>query len=83
MNYQEKYEQLLAEFKQYQAESIKWTAEDFIHFEDDYDITWEQAQDALEEMIRKHDAEYGITWHTVEYYKQLYGTPKNNKHNAD
>jgi DNA-nicking Smr family endonuclease len=79
MNYQEKYEQLLAEFEQYKRESIKWSVEDFIDLEDDYDITQEQAQQALEEMIDKHDCNHGITWYDVEYFKQLYGIPKNNK----
>jgi hypothetical protein len=76
MNYQEKYEKLIAEFEQYKKESIKWSVEDFISLEDDYEISWEKAQEALEEMIEKHDANDGITWETIGYYKSIYGTKK-------
>jgi len=76
MNYQEKYEQLLAEFEQYKRESIKWSVDDFLDYEDDYNITEEQAQEALEVMIRKHDCNHGITWYDVAYFKQRFGTLK-------
>lgn len=76
MNYQEMYEQLLAEFEQYKRESIKWSVEDFMEMEDEYDITREQAQQALEAMISNHDSNYGITWHDVAYIKSIYGTRK-------
>jgi hypothetical protein len=69
MNYQQKYEQLLAEFEQYKRESIKWSVEDFM---ENGDITEEQAQQALEAMIQNHDANFGITWETVNEYKSHY-----------
>jgi len=76
-NYQEKYESLLREFEQYKRESIKWSVEDFTEYEHDkYTINEEQAQEALERMIRKHDACIGITWDTIEYYIGEYGTLK-------
>jgi len=74
--WEEKYKDLQHEFEQYKLESIKWSANDFISLEDDYDITEEQAQAALEEMIQDHDCNYGITWDTVRYYKTKYGTKK-------
>ena len=76
-NYQEKYEALLKEFEQYKRESIKWSVEDFTEYEHHkYTINEEQAQEALERMIRKHDAIYGISWNEVEYYLCEYGTLK-------
>jgi len=77
-NYKKAYHDLLKEFKQYQKESIKWCVIDFIDLEDDYDITEEQAQEALVAMINNHDANYGITWDNVGYYKSMYGTKKEN-----
>jgi len=68
------YYDLLTEYEQSKRESIRWMAEDFMDLEDDYDITREQAQDALEAMIMNHDANYGITWETVQQYKSRYGT---------
>lgn len=81
MNYQQKYEQLLAEFDQYKKESVKWSVEDFLCYNYDYAddgiyITTERAQEALEQMIRKHDAQYGISWEVVEYYFKEYAEYK-------
>jgi Fe-S cluster assembly iron-binding protein IscA len=67
---------LAQEFEQYKKESIKWSVEDFTETDFGYDITVEQAQEALEEMINKHDASLGINWETVDYYKSVYGTEK-------
>ena len=83
MNYQQKYEQLLAEFEQYKKESIKWSVEDFLMYNDEYAdrgifITAEQAQDALEQMIKNHDAQYGISWHEVEFYFEEYAEYRSN-----
>ena len=74
-NYQEKYEALLKEFEQYKKESIKWSAEDFYYLAEDmgYQITWEQSQEALEDMIKHHDASYGISWDSVTYGVEKYG----------
>jgi hypothetical protein len=76
-NYKEMYEQLLAEFQQYKKESIKWSVQDFIEYNDSaYTIDKEAAQEALEDMIKHHDASYGITWNDVAYYIEEYGTEK-------
>lgn len=76
MNYKEKYEELLKEFEQYKKESIKWNIEDFLEYEMDegWSITEEQAQKALEHMIRQHNASEGITWDEVKFYYKEYGT---------
>lgn len=74
MDYKKAYEELLSEFEQYKNESIKWGVEDFTEYQmDGISITDEQAQEALERMIYKHDACYGISWETVEYYLSEYG----------
>jgi hypothetical protein len=75
INYQEKYEALLKEFEQYKKESIKWSAEDFYYLAEEmgYQITWEQSQEALEDMIKHHDAGYGISWDSVAYGVEKYG----------
>lgn len=76
MNYQQKYEQLLAEFEQYKKESVKWSVEDFLEYEQgEYTISKEQAQIALEKMISHHDCDHGITWYSLMYYIEQYGTP--------
>lgn len=76
MNYEQKYKLLLEEFEQYKKESVKWSVEDFTEYDqDDYTITKEQAQEALEKMIRDHDASVGIMWETIEHYIELFGTP--------
>lgn len=76
MDYKEKYEALLKEFEQYKKESIKWSIQDFLDYKCAYKITEEQAQIALEEMIRNHDASSGINWIDVEFYIREYGTKK-------
>ena len=72
-DYKKMYEDLLAEFEQYKKESIKWSVEDFLIYNEQYAdeclyITTERAQEALEQMIKNHDAQYGISWEDVEYY---------------
>ena len=72
-----KYDKLVEEFEQYKRESIKWSVEDFTLRAKDlgkYLITDEQAQKALEHMIRSHDAEWGIGWHSIDYFIEEYGT---------
>jgi hypothetical protein len=70
-----RYEQLLAEFEQYKKESIKWSIEDFTQFKHPtHTIDRETAQYVLENMIRVHDAEFGITWIDVEYLIEQHGT---------
>lgn len=74
-NYKVKYEKLLQEFEQYKKESIKWSIEDFTEYNHPiYEINKEQAQEALEDMIHHHDANYGISWNTIEHYIGEYGT---------
>jgi protoheme ferro-lyase len=69
---------LTEEFEQYKRESVKWSVDDFLFCEmpDGWTITEEQAQNALEQMIHKHDAGIGITWNTIEVYYREYGTRK-------
>jgi Cys-tRNA synthase (O-phospho-L-seryl-tRNA:Cys-tRNA synthase) len=72
-----KYNKLLEEFEQYKKESVKWSIEDFTEYDyPTYTINKEQAQEALERMIHKHDASLGINWDTIEYYITEYGTLK-------
>lgn len=71
----DEWEKLKAEFEQYKLESIKWGIEDFIDLEvDGFEINEEQAQEALEEMIHQHDCNYGITWDSLSYYVEVFGT---------
>jgi hypothetical protein len=73
---QEKYDNLQKEFDQYKLESIKWDIIDFLDYDTngEYTITEEQAQKALEHLIRSHDAQYGIGWHNIAFYIGEYGT---------
>lgn len=72
------YKSLSAEFEQYKRESVKWCIEDFTEYDHSkYTIDADQAQEALERMIYKHDADMGISWYTIEYYISEYGTLKN------
>lgn len=69
--------ELVVEFAQYRAESVKWCIEDFLDYDHPtHTITPEQAQMALEHMISGHDASIGITWDTVSDYIEMYGTKK-------
>ena len=73
---QKRYDKLVEEFEQYKRESIKWSTEDFIMRAQDigeYLITEDQAQLALNDMIRSHDAEWGIGWHSIDYFTEKYG----------
>lgn len=69
--------ELKEEFEKYKKESIKWVVDDFLSYDqDEYDITEEQAQTALESMIYHHDASEGINWETIYYYIEEFGTTK-------
>jgi hypothetical protein len=70
--FEEKYNSLLAEFEQYKRESVKWSVEDFTDYPR-FEISKEKAQEALEEMISKHNAGLGITWNTIEIFLEEYG----------
>ena len=68
-SWEEKYEDLKREFEQYKLESIKWSVEDFTTLEvDGEEISEEEAQSALENMIYMHDCNNGITWDDVYDY---------------
>ena len=68
------YSSLLEEYEQYKKESIKWSIEDFTELEVyGWQITREQAQEALEDMIYHHDACNGVSWDDVEYYLKEHG----------
>lgn len=76
-NYKKMYEDLLAEFEQYKKESIKWSVEDFTEYEHPtHQVNEEQARECLRDMIRHHDASYGVCWSDVEYFIEQYGTEK-------
>ena len=64
------YETFRAYHEQYERESIKWDAVDFVHHGEivDIEISEESAQEYLESMIENHDCNIGITWDTVEEY---------------
>ena len=74
-NYKQELENLQREFEQYKRESVKWSVEDFIGSAVDlgYELTREQAQEALEDMIASHDPTIGITWDTVYFWTGYYG----------
>lgn len=74
-DWKQEYENLQKKFEQYKIESIKWSVDDFMYYDlEGYTISLERSQEALEDMIRHHDAENGITWNTIEQYLMLYGT---------
>jgi hypothetical protein len=76
-NYKKMYEELFQAFEQYKKESIKWSVEDFTDYDHPtHTICRLQAQDALRHMIRKHDAEHGITWADISYHIELFGKEK-------
>jgi hypothetical protein len=68
---------MVDEFAQYRRESIKWSAEDLVDYpHPTHTISLEQAQVALVNMIKNHDAEYGITWNTIAQYVEDYGSSR-------
>ena len=69
-------EVLRLQYKKHIDTSISWSEYDFLSYEGDYEITYNQATLALKDMISHHDASYGITWETVEFYIQKYGNLK-------
>lgn len=73
INYKEKYESLLKEFEQYKKESIHYTIEDIIESSSLYEITNQEAQRALEDMVADVDKNEGIDSTTFENYLEAYG----------
>jgi len=73
-NYKKMYEDLVEEFENYKSRSVTWSVCDFTDLDKDgWQITEEQAQNALNDMLHHHDANLGITWDTVDYYYEQYG----------
>ena len=72
---QKKFDSLQKEFEQYKKESINWSVEDVTETATNmgYKIPKTKAQDALEDMIRHHDATTGICWEAIKYYVEKYG----------
>lgn len=70
--------------EQYKRESIKWGVGDFMGRAKDtgYTISRAKAQDSLEEMIRRHDCNFGITWDTLDFYIQQNGKKIKGKNRA-
>ena len=59
--------------------SVEWSIEDFLSLNenhDDVEINEEEAENALSEMMRKHDCNNGINWDTVNYYYHEYAHAK-------
>lgn len=74
-DYKKMYDELKQEFEQYKKESIKWSVEDFTTLNAEYDdlfITDENAQKALEMVIRTHDCDLGVNWETIRYVFEEY-----------
>lgn len=64
----EEYEKLQKEFEQYKKESIKYTVDDIINADDDYSISYGEAQMALERMVAEADKYDGIDSNTFADY---------------
>lgn len=66
---------LQVQIAELEATSITWSVKDFTTYElNGWQITVKQAKEALYHMIREHDCNLGITWHTIVYYITEYGT---------
>lgn len=67
--------QVEKEFQAFKERSVTWSVDDFTKRAEDLSgETWEFIynknlfQEALESMIRQHDATIGITWDTIDVY---------------
>jgi len=65
---------VIKEFNQYKLEAVKWSWDDIqgTAKQKGKKCSKKKAQEILELMIDKHDAELGITWITIEYYVDEY-----------
>jgi hypothetical protein len=65
---------ILDEYEEKMRGAISWNADDMIHqaAQEGWQLSDDDAQAALEEMINDHDANYGITWDTVHYHINKY-----------
>lgn len=72
---QKKYNALEKKFKKMESEAVIWGVRDFMDYElDGYEITKKQAERALKDMLKNHDANNGINWITLEHYYEKWGT---------
>lgn len=67
--------QVELEFQNWEKRSISWSTEDFVsRAKDMYGNNWEQYfdkelfEEQLYEMMRHHDANFGITWGHIDAY---------------
>jgi len=68
---------LVKEHEQLLKGAILWSVEDMQicaanNLSTPYEMSKELAQEVLEDMIKHHDADYGIGWSDVEYYCEKY-----------
>lgn len=71
---------ILDEYEEKMVSAIRWSIDDMMGqaSEQGWELSEDDAQAALEEMIDDHDANYGITWETVRYHISKY-KPKENE----
>lgn len=56
---------------------IVWSIQDFTEYpHQTHKVNEEQARECLRDMIRHHDASFGVCWNDVSYYIEQYGTEK-------
>lgn len=71
----------IKELEEKDSRSITWSVEDFTEQAPQigYRISYLQAEEALFQMIKKHDANIGISWNVVNEYIHIYGTKVTNE----
>lgn len=69
-----KYSDLQQKYDDLDSRSVTWSVIDFMSQEiDGWQISEDQAADALYDMIQNHDASIGISWDTVDEYIYQHG----------
>lgn len=65
---------ILDEYEERMRGAIEWSKDDMIYqaSQEGWEITEDNAQIALEEMIEEYDASLGITWETVAAFISKY-----------
>lgn len=65
---------ILDEYEKKMKGAVCWAPEDMIHMAktEGWELSEDDAQEALEEMIDEHDCSVGITWETVSFYIDKY-----------
>lgn len=73
---------ILDEYEEKMVGAIRWATDDMIAQAtgEGWELSEEDAQTALEDMISHHDCNLGITWETIHYYISQY-KPKENGNN--